>query len=298
MKKMIAMILVLVAILSLCACGANEPAKSAGGQTEPEATQPEEPKIPNLEMFEGKWMIVEADFLDEITELVINEDGTMEVNGELLNWTAEKAHPNSGFEMILTVEYPADPNFPNSQAMWAFDFYLKRTPENTYVAEMRESQYSSSGEQFYREGDYEVIALTDDNAMEYLEQLPAEIGFKVDARTDFPSGYYASRIERVTLKDGLGFYSYFSGGLVFEQTYVETFLNDDATGTLEGAVLSTSTDTRGTYNTINSEYSYEYTYTVSWFGFPGSADLEKSGAMECNRLTGTENASGYIFIPV
>lgn len=300
MKKMIAMILMLVTILSLCACGAKEPAQPAeeGGQVQQETTMPEEPKVPNLEMFQGKWMIVEADFLDEITALDIHEDGTMEVNGEILTWTAQKAHPNSGYEMILNVEYPADPNFPNSEAMWAFDFYLKRTAENTYVAEMRESQYATSGDQFYREGDYEVIALTDENAMEYLEQLPAESTF--EAKDSFGSSkeYRAIRKEVIKLKDGLGALSNFSGKLIFEKTYVEIYLNDDATGVVEGNDVNTYVDEQGVWDKIDTEYAREYTYTVYWCGAPGDSSLEKHGAMECNRLIGTKDVSGNVFIPV
>jgi hypothetical protein len=182
--------------------------------------------------------------------------------------------------------------------MWAFEFRLARTPENTYVAEMRKSQTAISGDQFYREGDYEVIVLTDENAMEYLEQLPTESSFKVKDSVGSSKEYDAVHKEVIKLKDGLGALSNFSGRLIFEKTYVKIHLNDDATNFVEGDVLNTYVDEQGVWDKIDTKYAREYTYTVYWFGAPGDSALEKPGTMECNHLVGTKGASGYVFIPV
>ncbi len=308
MKKLIAIILSLVTALSLCACGAKEPvdepknpSQSAqeGEQTQPkdsqpEATQPEQPQIPNLDMFVGKWNIVEENFLTEVATFEIKADGTLEANGETLTWTAEKAHPDSKYEMILKVEYPADPSFPNSVPTRAFDLRLTRTPENTYVAEKRLTQMSTTGDQFYREGDYEVVELNDQNAMEYLQEEQAYYTF--DVKND--KEYKVVRNEEIKFKDGLGALSYCSGGLVMETTYVEIRLTGDAKDFTEGAVTSTNVNEDGVWSNIRINEPRQYTYTLYWFGEVGSADLQKPGSMECNHLIGTKDISGYVFIPV
>jgi len=298
MKKLIAIILTLVTTLSLCACDTREqlpePEKPTQSVGETEQTKPEEPQIPNLDMFVGKWNIVEENFLTEVATFVINTDGTLEANGQTLTWTAEKAQPDRSYEMILKVENPADPSFPNSLPTRAFDLYLTRTPENTYVAEKRLTQMSTTGDQFYREGDYEVVEINDQNAMEYLQEKPAYYTFDVKNGKE----YKVIRNEEIKFKDGLGALSYCSGGLVLETTYVQINLTGDAKDFTEGAVTDSQVNEQGVFDTIRTTEPRQYTYTVCWFGELGSADLQKPGYMECNRLIGTKDISGYVFVPV
>lgn len=297
MKKTIAMILTLITILSLCACGANDAAQSKGEtnqaqqQTAPSTTAPAEDQIPNLSMFEGKWNIVGGDFLDEITTFVIHADGTLTANDIIYTWTASMASPNARYEMLLQVSHP-------DSASWAFDLRLTRTPEDTYVAEMRVSKASNTGDQFYREADYQVVEITDENAMEYLYQVPAETTFKVKENSVSVDEYKVVRTEVIRFRDGVGALSYCSGKLLFEQTYMELHLTDNATGFTEGQVTAPYVDQNGKYSNISIVYPWEYTYTVYWFGEVGSADLQKVGMMECNQLIGTKDIHGFVFIPV
>lgn len=307
MKKAMTMILVLMTALSLCACGAKQSADAPKdrpvpenqqaevlGEIPQETNQPDAPTVPNLDMFVGKWNIVEADFLDEITMFDIKADGTMEMNGETLTWTAEKASPNSSYEMLLTVQYPADPSYPNSLPVKAFDLRLTRTPENTFVAEMRQTQMSTSGDQYYREADYQVVEITDANAMQYLEQVPEFYTFEAKNGNE----YRVVRNGEIKLKDHVGALSYCVGNLIFEKSYVEVRLTDAADDFTEGNVVNTYVDEQGVFDTIRIDSSRQYTYTVSWFGTPGSPDLQRVGLMECCRLVSTQDISGYVFLPV
>ena len=297
MKKTFAMILTLIAILSLCACGTNEAVQpndesnQTQQQTTPSATAPAEDQIPNLSMFEGKWNIVGGDFLDEITTFVIHADGTLTANDTIYTWTASMASPNANCEMILQVSH-------SDSASWAFDLRLTRTPEDTYAAEMRVSKTSNTGDQFYRDADYKVVEITDENAMEYLQQVPAEISFNAKENNASVNEYTVVRTEVIRFKDGVGALSYCSGKLLFEQSYIELHLTDNATGFTQGDATTPYVDQNGKFSNISIAYPLEYTYTVYWFGEVGSADLQKAGMMECNQLIGTKDIHGYIFIPV
>lgn len=308
MKKMIAMILALMTVLSLCACGANQPAPETGtpatsasqttqpAVTQPAATQPEatQPQIPGLDLFVGTWRIVEETFLTKVATFTIHEDGTLEAGGEILTWTAQEAHPDRSYDMILKVQSSADSSNPNSLPTWAFDLYLTRTPENTFVAEMRRSQMATTGDVFYREGDYEVVELNDGNAMEYLQQVPEYNAFQKKSDQE----YSVVRSGKIQLKEGLGALSYCTGTFIFDVTYVEMFLTEAADGFTEGKVTGTTVDDQSTFDTIRIGAPREYNYTLYWFGTQGSAGLKLPGNMECRQLTGTKGASGYIFIPV
>lgn len=301
MKKMIAMILSLVAVLSLCACGAQEnPPQYAeptydfsDSPTEDLPTEPAEPQIPNLDMFVGKWHIVEENFLTEIATFTINADGTLEANGEILNWTAEKAHPESSYEMILTVEYPADPSFPNSMPFWAFNLNLERTAEDTYVIEMRESQLATTGKAYYRECDYEMVELTDENAIEYLE-LGEEY---FEYRTNGELTHMVRLQGDVRFKEGVGVLSHFDGKFVFQISEVEISLGGPD-GFTEGAVANTYTADGDSVYAFTPRYPESYSQTLYWFGNPGSETLKEIQYISHKELIGTKNASGYVFIPV
>lgn len=301
MKKIIAMILALVTMMSLCACGAApaspttaspvQPGQSQSVTTQPEATQPEatqpaQPQIPDLDMFVGKWNIVEENFLTEIATFTIHADGTLEKNGEILTWTAQQAHPDRDYDMILRVEYPTDPGTR------AFDLYLTRTPENTFAAQLRKSQFSNKGDDFYREGDYEVITLTDENAVRYLQQMPETNTFIHKKEGE----YQVQRNTQIRMKEGLGALSRFSGTLVFEISYVQMWLNESLDGFTEGDVTGTSLDD-SQYANIG-EYSWEYTYNAYWFGNAGDVSLKNENSMHCRQLVGTQDVSGVVFIPV
>ena len=308
MKKMIAMILAMMTVLSLCACGANQPAPETGkpaasvsqttqpAVTQPEATQPEatRPQIPGLDLFVGTWHIVEENALTKVAAFTIREDGTLEANGEILTWTAQEAPSDRSYEMVLKVQASTDSGNPNSLSTWAFDLYLTRTPENTFVAEMRRSQMATTGDAFYREGDYEVVELNDENAMEYLQQVPEYNAFQKKSDQE----YRVVRSGKIQLREGLGALSYCTGTFVFDVTYVELFLTEAADSFTEGKVTGTSVDDQSTFDTIRIGEPREYNYTLYWFGTQGSAGLKLPGYRECRQLTGMKGASGYIFIPV
>jgi hypothetical protein len=134
--------------------------------------------------------------------------------------------------------------------------------------------------------------------MEYLEQLPAEYTFDTRPDTTTRNVYKITRVETVKFKDGVGALTTASGALVFETTCFEVRLTDDATNFVEGDVLYTDVDEVGKWANLHMKYLWKYEHSFSWYGEPGSTDLQELGKMKGDRLIGTRRMQGYVFIPV
>lgn len=297
MKKLIAMILALVATLSLCACGSKDTTQNTEQSkqiaTENEEVQSQESKIPNLDMFVGQWRIVDED--QDLT-FTVNADGTLEQDGKTLTWTVRQAHPDREYEMILTAEHPADPSFPDSSPFFAFELYLTRTPENTYVAELMKSEMATRGDQYYRPCDYEVVALTVDNVLEYLQ---CDEYYTFRAFPDALTKYELYRYTEISFKEGVGVPSHCYGDLSYHVTLVSVMM--DANGYTEGEIVD-SYDLRGgtqlTRFSLNTSYPYQFYYDYSLWGAAGSDDLHEAQKILHHELIGAQEITGYVYIPV
>lgn len=290
MKKLIAMILALVATLSLCACAGKDTAKQS--KQIPEEKKEAQSRIPNLDMFVGQWRIVDEE--QDLT-FTVNADGTLEQDGKTLTWTVRQAHPDREYEMILKAEHPADPDFPDSTSFFAFELYLTRTPENTYVAEMLKSEMATRGDEYYRPCDYEVVELTVDNVLEYLQ---CDEYYTFRAFPDTLTEYELYRYTEITFKEGVGAPSHCYGDLSYHVTLVSVTM--DETGYTEGEIVDSYNLPGGTLLTrfdLNTSYPYQFYYDYSLWGAPGSDDLQEAQKVLHHELTGAQKISGYVYIP-
>ncbi|MBO5322631.1 MAG: hypothetical protein J6A88_00810 [Oscillospiraceae bacterium] len=284
MKKYIALILTLVMALSLCACGNTNDEKTNEPESNPtiEESIPTEPSIPNLEMFVGAWSALKYNSVVPNDSFSINADGTMKYHGKEYTWTAEKLPESSINEMEITA---ADAEGNN-----AYTIRLKRTPDDTYVANFRKyGNVMGSGTDYYRDADYTVVELTEDNVLDYVE---TEVKFVFDTNSDG----FTKTVEHklyIRFKEGVGYLSVGNVNFVTKATYQDVHFEAKPGNYTLGEVKSISDN--GSLNRVwltGGSESYCYT-TTWWVSKPGEAFKV---AFTFNELTGVEWCDGRVFL--
>lgn len=283
MKKYIAMILALIVALSLCACDktVNENNNTESVPSN-EQSVPTEPAIPNLDMFVGAWKPLNYNSVTPNESFTIQADGTMKYHGKEYTWTAEKLPESSINEMKITAT--------DSEGKNTYTIRLKRTPDDTYVANFRNyGNVMGSGTDFYRDADYTVVELTNDNVLDYVE---TEEKFVFDTNNDG----YTKTVEHklyVRFKDSVGYLSEGNVNFITKATYQEVHFEAKPGNHTLGEVKSTSNN--GSLNRVwLSGGSESYCYTNTWWvTYPGEAFTV---AFTFNELIGVEWCDGRVFL--
>ena len=290
MKKYIAMILTLVLALSLCACGNNsENNMNANTNLESNPTsessvpsEPSVPEIPNLDMFVGTWKLIEANSYAQAQTFTINADYTMTCDGEAYTWTADELSASSIYEMEITVKDQSDSP--------VFTIRLQRTPDDTYSANFRNyGNVMGSGTDFYRDEDYSVVELTEENVLEYVE---TENKFVFDTDKEGFTKSVAHKLY-IRFKDSVGYLSNGNVNFTAKGTYQNVRFEAKPGNHTLGEVKSTS-DSSSLNGVWLSGGSESYCYTTTWWvSQPGEAF---ETAFTFYELIGADWCNGRVFI--
>jgi hypothetical protein len=273
--------------------------------SEPEATtKPAEPEIPNLDMFVGEWAYLQDSSSEREWNMVINADGTLTGDNLFLDadvvyeWTMSSIDKPDPDKIKLSVKKHKDYSLPNEMRFDVCTITLTRTKENTYIANVKRSSMGT-GTDFYRVGDYEVVELTAENMMQYLE-LEQEFKYITN---EFG---YTQRIENwtsVRFKEGVGFPSFCTAKFRYQMTTKEVTFDEKPDGYTLGATVKTEEGEPLIYGggtpQVTGRYAYEFYFTEYW----SYMDTNMGGQthtceMTFYELIGADAIVGKVFIPV
>ncbi|MBE6978381.1 MAG: hypothetical protein E7438_07130 [Ruminococcaceae bacterium] len=287
MKKYFALILALALALSLCACESTTLDTNHDDNDTPATTEatvpsePAEPEIPNLNMFVGTWKRFTESSLNPNESFTLNANGTMLKDGKTYTWTATETPQSYLYEMEISVKY---------EDTDAFTIRLQRTPDDTYMANFRNSgNVMGSGTDFYRDEDYTVVELTEDNLLDYVESR-VEFEYETD-KDGYTQGTY--RKLYIGFKDTVGYPSYGNANFISTTTYQEVTFDAKPDGYTLGEVKNVYTNlsingvwlTGGDGCWCSSTYNWSVesgqTNTILW---------------DFDVLTGVDFCSGRVFL--
>lgn len=311
MRKRVALVLVPVLLMCLWGCHAEEepvttlPTVSLGTvtlptvqQTEPSVTEPSQPAEPEQidpQMFVGQWKFLADSVVDTGMTFTINEDGTLIKEGRSYKWEAEQADPASKYEVLLRVQYDRKPGKPITVHQNSFLLYLDRTLENTYIATLVSDDQSASSD-FYRVSDYEILELTAENMMEYMQCTRYFTYSTTDA--GYTSNIYC--YTRIGFREGVGQPSFCQTLLQYAVSEVEVTFEEKPSRYSQNVVLRTYEDQPQTWGGQITKVTGRTPFTFSdgyeWPDNKGGSTLTK--IIRYWELTGGEQVFGRVYIPI
>jgi hypothetical protein len=321
MKKRMALIFALLLVIMLCGCNHSQtpaateptasqptvetpPQQTEPAVTEPPQTEPTVPQPPNdpdgstaldTELFVGQWKYLADSTLDTGMTFTVKEDGTLIKEGWTYTWKAETADPATGYDAAVKVKYRKLPGQPASIHQSTFTLYLTRTPENTYIITFQSDELGTSAD-YYRVGDYEIIQLTKENMLDYLQS-----GHYYTYSTT-PSGYTRNIYcyTMVSFRENAGMPSFCQGVFQYQVSEVAVAFDPKPGQYAEGAVLKTYDGqpelSGGQLPKVTGRTVYSFAEAYEWKDNLGN----EPGVQIIRRweLTGAEEIFGRIYIPV
>lgn len=249
----------------------------------------------DAELFVGKWKYLADSTLDTGMTFTVNEDGTLVKEGWTYTWKAEAADPASGYDAAVKVKYLKLPGKPAAVHQNAFTLYLTRTPENTYIITFQSDELGTTAD-YYRVGDYEVIELTKENMMDYLQ-----CGHYYTYSTT-PSGYTRNIYcyTMISFRENAGIPSFCQGVFEYRVSEVAVAFDPKPGQYAEGTVLKTYDGQPellgGQLPKVTGRAAYSFSEAYEWTDNLGN----EPGVQIIRRweLTGAEEIFGRIYIPV
>lgn len=164
MKKLLCMILSLMMVLSLCACGTGTSDKGPGGPSGNKNNLSDTEAV--AAALVGTWLPDHYAQEKETAEVLkFNEDGTVEMLGATYTWKVRSASAKDSASIAF---YDGETCFNTAK------YYLKEGVRNDlvfeYVQGSRE-QYKLEHLGYHKESDYQVIEITMDNYEDYFETV-------------------------------------------------------------------------------------------------------------------------------
>lgn len=291
MKKMIAMILALVAALSLCACG--------GQQSAPEPQEPtcEQPQIttqstttefddviiyPAMEPYLGTWVLAQekADYTEKT--ITFNPDGTAQYNGAKYTWKLDPGEwLGSIWLNLVSVNDPADTSYHEKS-----DHITTYTTDDGTIY-----LYHDDGFFFHQDylAQFEKVTLTAENICDYLEVVD-DYTYTTDdlGRLSHAVHSYSTRFA-----EGLGLASWCVGEMthVFS-TYDITFYTE--AGTEKMGNLIKSYEQTELKRMLNIPDDMEYRDSVALYFDDQGESCKEITMME---LIGADPVIGVAYVP-
>ena len=277
MKKLLCMILVLITVMSLCACGKgpsdpgqddssvsgagtnqtgadnNVAASDANGAADTDA---------NVEAVKaaltGTWLPINKNKYEDGSNIItFHEDGTVDMLGETYTWEVTSARSAEegylalydGETKFYTAEYEIKDKVLNylcfERVKGADDKYRLRDEHSIYAAA------------YYKESDFEIIEINSDNFADYFEMKE----FTKVSKDSFGD------ITKITIHSGI----------VFKEEYGKVNLSI-STGAFEYTYLFDST-----YEVTADQTTGEYTYgkrVKAGRSYTDMSDCQKQGSMD------------------
>lgn len=315
MRKTMALVLALLLSVSLWGCDSTQPPATTGPsapvvtlpteesqpqqtqppETEPPMTEPADPILFDPEMLVGKWKFLADSTVDTGMTFTINADGTLIKEGWNYTWKAEPADPETAYEAVLQVKYSRKPGMPTTVFQNSFTLYLTRTPENTYLITLQSEDQGISAD-YYRVGDYEVLELTKDNALDYLQCS------RYYTYSTTPSGYTRNIYcyTQISFREGVGAPSFFQGLLQYRVSETEVTFEPKPSKFTEGEVLRTYEDQPALWGNqlpkVTGRISYAFSEAYEWMDNSGGENGLKIIRFWEPILA--EQVCGKVYIPI
>ena len=303
MKKIICMLLAVITVLSMAACGSQveqpEPEKNTttmpekmenqGTSTQP-SSKPEVTEENKMEKYLGEWVYMSNGGSSLKYTFTVFPDGTLTGSGYVFEedvcYLWEEGNSDDSDTVVLCVSKRND--------FGSFSIQLTLSEDNTYIAKMKTGL--GTPVYFYRPCDYEAIELTKENMLDYLV-LDQYFSYDVD------SFGYTNRIYNnvdVRFKEGVGRPSYCVANFVFKMVDKEVIFAEKP----EDYTVGITKDTKegkpnvwgGSTPNVTGSLSYGFYFTEQWKGNVGGQT--HTCDMTFYELIGAENVTGYVYIPV
>ena len=167
MKKIVTLALVLLFCLTPCACGSKEKAEpteietmapAATEATHMIATQPTAGlDESSLEQLCGEWRVLMRNDLDKAGNLVIQEDGTLLIDGKSFTWQYTPEHSS-----IITLSL-----FDGEEKIGRIELWIHDDGDLTMYYYQGEERMQNI--MFYKPSIYEFISINKENVFDYFE---------------------------------------------------------------------------------------------------------------------------------
>ena len=311
MKKIICMLLAVITVLSMAACGNQmempKPEKNPASMpeqvqiqettTQP-ATEPEMNEESKTEKYLGTWNNMANGATSLAYTFTIHADGTLTGSGYIFEegvcytWKESNTYNMDENAIVLTVRKGND-----YDSFELCSIKLVLSEDNTYIAQIKRGMGATV--YFFRPCDYEVIELTMENMMDYLVM---EQYFSYDVN-EFG---YTKRIYNnvdVRFKEGVGRPSYCLAEFVFNMVTKEVTFEDKPSGYTVGNTQYTEegkpTLWGGSTPCVTGDQSYGFYFTEMWDMLNKNLGGEtRTFDMTFYELIGAEAVVGKIYIPV
>lgn len=249
----------------------------------------------------GRWVVADEWGEDDCNTMDILPDGTLTVTGGILDagvdyeWALRSVEAN---KVKLEVKRAKHYYGPNEMRPTAAYITFTRTKENTFAANVKVSSLGS-GEDYYRAGDYQMVELTAENVMQYLE---LEQSFRY-ATNDLGFTERIDNYVEVRFKEGVGQPSYCKANFRFHMITKEVTFEDKPDGYTLGATVKEEDGEPFIIQygkpELTAKYAYQFYFAERWsYVDDNLGGQTHTCEMTFYELIGAENVVGYVFIPV
>ena len=246
-----------------------------------------------MEKYLGEWVYMSDGGSSLKYTFTVFPDGTLTGSGYVFEedvcYLWEEGNSDDSDTVVLCVSKRND--------FGSFSIRLTLSEDNTYIAKMKTGL--GTPVYFYRPCDYEVIELTKENVMQYLE---LEQSFRY-ATNDLGFTERIDNYIEVRFKEGVGRPSYCEANFRFHIITKEVTFADKPDGYTLGATLKEEDGEPFIIQygkpELTAEYAYQFYFTERWsYVDDNLGGQTHTCEMTFYELIGAENVVGYVFIPV